>query len=63
MNPLIAAALAELEQKGSTLALEAITVFVQDLAKGKNVADAANDLAMKMAERQALAIDNVVAPE
>ena len=60
MNPLLAAALAELEQKGLALALEAVQLLAQDLAQGKNVVDALNDLAMTMAEKQAKLVDDAL---
>ena len=60
MNPLLAAALAELEQKGLALALEAVQLLAQDLAQGKNVVDSLNDLAMTMAEKQAKLVDDAL---
>ena len=63
MNPLIAAALAELESKGLSLALEAVTLFVQDLASGKSIGDSLQDLEMRAAEKQATALRDLLAPK
>jgi hypothetical protein len=60
MNPLLAAGLAELEQKGMALAIDAVTLLVQDLASGKDLVAALNDLAMAMAEKQAKLIDSAL---
>ena len=60
MNPLLAAALAELEQKGLALALEAVQLLAQDLASGKDVVTSLNDLAMTMAEKQAKLLDSAL---
>lgn len=62
MNPVLAALLTELEQKGIALGLEAIELLAKDLLAGKNIVDALNDLAMTMAEKQAAALDAVAAP-
>lgn len=60
MNPLLAGALAELEQKGMSLALETIGMLAQDLLSGKNIVDALNDIAMALAEKQAKAFSDTL---
>ena len=44
MNPVLAAALAELEAKGMQLAIAVITLAAKDLASGKSVTDTLVDL-------------------
>lgn len=60
MNPILAASLAELESKGLALALDAVTLLAKDLAAGKNIVMALNDLAMTMAEKQAKLVDDAL---
>lgn len=62
MSPALAALVAELEAQGLALGAMAIDLLVKDLMSGKNVVDALNDLAMTMAEKQALALDAIVSP-
>lgn len=62
MNPILAQVLLEAEQKGLNVLLDAVTVVVQDVLKGKSVADAFQDLAMTLAEKQAVALDGVLSP-
>ena len=60
MNPILAQAIAEAEQKGLTLLLESVGIFMKDVLAGKSPAEAADDLAMSLAEKQALALDKVL---
>ena len=60
MSPLLAQAIAEAESKGLTLLLESVAVFMKDVISGKSPAEAANDLAMALAEKQAIALDKVI---
>ena len=58
MNPLLGQAIADLESKAMTAALDALGILAADLAKGKPILDALNDLAMHFAEVQASALDD-----
>lgn len=50
MNPILAAALAELEAKGMQLGIAVITLAAKDLASGKSVQDTLVDLGDTAAE-------------
>lgn len=60
MNPLLAAALAKLAQKGEELALAYLTLLAKDLADGKSLQDAGKDLLDSAAEDQALLLNRLL---
>lgn len=53
MNPVLALALAKLEETAATEALTALTLLAKDLADGKTFAAASRDLGDTAAEEQA----------
>lgn len=55
--------LAEAEQKGLNLLLDAVTVVVKDVLGGKDISAAFTDLGDTLAEKQALALDAVLSPK
>lgn len=62
MNPVLAEILLEAEKRGLTLLLDSVALVVKDVIDGKDIVAAFNDLAMTLAEKQAVALDSVLAP-
>lgn len=60
MNPVLMAAVAQLEAQGAQLALGALVLLAKDLAAGKPVLDALKDLAMTAAEQEAAFLDGAL---
>lgn len=62
MNPVLAEVLLEAEKRGLTLLLDSVAIVVKDVIDGKDIAAAFNDLAMTLAEKQAVALDSILSP-
>lgn len=63
MNPILMQVLAEAEQKGLSMLLDAVTVVVKDVLGGKDISAAFTDLGDTLAEKQAVMLDHILSPK
>lgn len=62
MNPILAALLAEAEQKGLTILIDSVTTVVKDVLAGKSITAAFEDVGDTLAEKAAVAAADVMSP-